>query len=195
MRFFLLSFLSVFLAGCEMFSVISSPAQERGISGFVSDNNLRASLNSSFLCSRIPGIEQVEFMIHRGRVLLMGLVSKAATKDKVLDLVHKLNGIKEVIDEIQVGHEELGDYANDAWIGHRLRSVLFFDPTILSQNYHVRVADRVIYILGTAQSEKEKEKVIRHAEDFAVRRVVPYITTVETSPSSGNKTVAPASLR
>ena len=183
----------VFLAtsGCELFSVVSSPTQERGVTGFIADNALRTALNASLLCKGINGVEQVEFLIHRGRVLLMGIVSKPDIKQHVLKIARKVSGVKEVIDEMQVGHEELGDYAQDAWIGHRLRSVLFFDPTILSQNYHIRVCDRIVYILGTAQSQKELDAVVHHAEEFSVRRVVPYIAmaTVEEKDTAHNKNV------
>lgn len=174
-RFVVLTFLCIIQSGCEIFSVFTSPAQERGFTGFVSDNALRTAINASFLCSGIPGIEQVEFMIHQGRVLLMGVISEESVRQRVGALVRKIKGVKEVIEEITIGHEEMGDYTHDAWIGHRFRTALFFDPNVFSQNYHIRVSDRVLYILGTAQSQYELDTVLRHAEEFPIRRISHYV--------------------
>lgn len=170
-------------AGCDIFSPITSPIQERGVTGFLDDNMLRLSLNASLLSSGIPGIEQVEFLIHKGVVLLIGMVDTPEIKQRVVRHTQKVRNIKKVIDEIQVVHKGLIDYAKDAWMGHKLRSLLFFDARILSQNYHLRVVNRIIYLMGIAQSQKELDHVLEHAESLPdVRQVIPYIEVLKPKP-------------
>ncbi len=176
---------STFLCACEMFSLVSSPAQERGMSGFFSDNALRVKVNAALASGK--GLEQVEIMIHRGRVLLLGIVNKEITKTLAVSKIKKIEGVKDVIDEMQVGHESLADYSRDAWIGHKLRALLFFDSRIYSQNYHVRVSNKIVYILGTAQDQAEKDFVIQQAESLPVRRVVPYIDVLPPLPAASKK--------
>lgn len=171
---------SVILSGCEMFSAVSSPAQERGMSGFLSDNTLRVKVNGVLMSGQ--GLEQVEIIIHRGRVLLLGIVDKEVTKTVAVSKIKKITGVKEVIDEIQVGHESFADYSRDAWIGHKLRALLFFDSRVYSQNYHLRVSNKNVYILGTAQSQAEKDFVIEQAESLPVRRVITYIDVLPPMP-------------
>ena len=164
---------SGFLSACEMFSAVSSPAQERGMSGFLSDNALRIKVNGTLVSGQ--GLEQVEIIIHRGRILLLGVVDKEVTKTVAVSKIKKITGVKDVIDEIQVGHESFADYSRDAWIGHKLRALLFFDSRVYSQNYHLRVSNKSVYILGTAQNQAEKDFVIEQAESLPVRRVITYI--------------------
>ena len=172
--------MSMSLCACEMFSFISSPAQERGISGLLSDNALRVKVNAILLSNQL---EQVEILIHRGRVLLLGIVDKETTKTLAVSKIKTLKGLKDVIDEIQVGGESLSDYSRDAWIGHKLRALLFFDSRIFSQNYHVRVSNKIVYILGTAQDQAEKDFVIEKAESLPIRGVVPYIEVLPPLPA------------
>lgn len=174
---------SAVLSACEMFSAVTAPAQERGISGFFSDNALRVKVNAALVSGQ--GLEQVEIIIHRGRVLLLGIVNTEKTKTLAVSKIHKIQGVKQVIDEIQVGHESFSDYSRDAWIGHKLRALLFFDSRIYSQNYHVRVSNKKVYILGTAQSQVEKDFVLEQAESLPVRRVISYIDVLPPlSPQS-----------
>jgi osmotically-inducible protein OsmY len=165
--------MSGFLSACEMFSAVSSPAQERGMSGFLSDNALRFKVNGALVSGQ--GLEQVEIIIHRGRILLLGVVDKEVTKTVAVSKIKKITGVKDVIDEIQVGHESFSDYSRDAWIGHKLRALLFFDSRVYSQNYHLRVSNKIVYILGTSQNQAEKAFVIEQDESLPVRRVVTYI--------------------
>ena len=171
---------STFLSACEMFSGVTSPAQERGISGFFGDNALRVKVNAALATGQ--GLEQVEIIIHRGRVLLLGIVNAETTKTLAVSKIKKINGVKKVIDEMQVGHESFADYSRDAWIGHKLRALLFFDSRVYSQNYHVRVSNKKVYILGTAQSQVEKDFVLGQAESLPVRRVIPYIDILPSLP-------------
>ena len=158
---------------CEMFSILSSPTQERGVGGFFLDNVVRLKVNAILASGK--GLEQVEILIHQGRILLLGIVNESKTKRIAVEEVRKIEGVKEVVDEMRVGHETMADYSRDAWLGHKLRALLFFDERILSQNYHIRVVNKIVYILGTAQNAQEKDFVMRHAESLPVRRVVSYI--------------------
>jgi osmotically-inducible protein OsmY len=96
-----------------------------------------------------------------------------------------------VIDEIQVGHESFADYSRDAWIGHKLRALLFFDSRVYSQNYHLRVSNKNVYILGTAQNQAEKSFVIEQAESLPVRRVLTYIDILPPMPQHPSSQPAP----
>lgn len=174
------------LCGCEMFSIISSPAQERGVSGFFDDNVLRIKINAEL--AKGDGLEQVEIMIHKGKVVLLGIVRRPDIKQRAFSLIKNIDGVKQVIDEIKVGSEGLADYSRDAYFGHKLRALLFFDARINSQNYHVRVVDKIVYILGTAQSQYELDCVIQQAESLPVRRVIVH---VEIAPTVTSTNVTP----
>jgi osmotically-inducible protein OsmY len=172
-----------FMSGCEMMSIVSTPGQDRGFSGFLSDNDLRVRLTTMFLTKAPEGANSIEFLIHKGRVLLLGVAKNQGMKNTVISLVQKTKGVQEVIDHIRVGHEAFSDYAHDATIGHKLRSAMFLDPHVFSPNYHIRVSNRVIYILGTATSPQELKRVIDHAEARGVRQVVSCVQVLPQTPA------------
>lgn len=165
------------LSACSLFS---SPAQVRGIKGFFNDNALRLEVTA--ILTSDEDLDQVEVMIDRGRILLLGMVSTATIKQRAVEAIHKIKGLRQIIDEIRVGPESMADYSRDAWLGHQLRAALFFDARIPSQNYHVRVVNKVVYILGTAYSREEVGYIMKHAENLPVRQVIPHIEIIPKPP-------------
>ena len=86
-------------------------------------------------------------------------------------------GVREVINEIEVNDTSgLDDQARDAWIATQLKTNLLFDKNVSSINYSIETVNKVIYLMGVAQSQAELNRVIGHAKDIAyVRRVVSYV--------------------
>lgn len=170
---------SCVMAGCECFKVVSSPLQERGVGGFLEDNRLRLAINAAWLESSTgKELEQVEMMVHRGKVLLMGVVENDAVRKNAIALAKKVRGVRCIFNEISVGSEGIRQYVEDAAEARKLRAFLFGDSRIYSQNYHVHVANNTVYILGTSQSTEEKSYVLSHARKLRVKRIVPFIENV-----------------
>lgn len=163
------------LTGC---SLVTSPFQERGASGYLEDTKLRLLLNEALLIkgSDVPErVEQVEFMVDRGRVLLLGMVDNLKTKAKAVAMVRKVPGIRTILTEIEIGPETGMSYAKDAILGQRFEALLLLDPYIFSQNYHIKAVNGIIYVLGTARSQKEVERLLEHADGLQARRVVLHV--------------------
>ncbi len=170
------------LQGCSFFS---SPVQERGFSGYMEDNKIRLLLNELFLLktrNMHENIDQVEFMIYNGRVLLLGKVKNRTIKEKAVSMVKKVEGIKEVIDNIEVGTETHWQYANDALLGKELETALFLDSDIFSQNYRIRAVNNVLYILGEARHQRELDLVRSHGEKTKARRIVLHVLLAAKAP-------------
>jgi osmotically-inducible protein OsmY len=161
------------LCGCDSFSLVSSPIQDRGVSGFFKDNILHLKIAKTLGAQEGP--HQVESLVHQGTVLLVGVVAKEEAKQKAQRLVQNIPEVRKVINHVQVGHQGVSAYSNDVWISQKLKGTLFFDTRISSQNYHICVVAKVVYILGTARSQEELKAVIEHAESFAVRQVISYV--------------------
>lgn len=171
----LMPFFCLLLGGCDIFSIISSPIQERGVTGFFKDNALRLKINNLFL-SRFSGMP-LYTMVHEGRVVLLGRAPSKATKNKIVKAVRAITGVKEVFDEILLGEESWSDYSRDVICAQDFHSRLFFDVRILDQNYHSQVFNRVIYLLGVAQNKEELGYVREHAERIkGIRRIISHVT-------------------
>lgn len=172
------------LAGCASV-VIGAGAtagvatvQERGISGSIDDTKIRADINAAWLGEDGQMFRKVNLDIYEGRILLTGIVLTETQRDKAVSLTWKVDGVREVINEIQINPsgQDFTDYTHDAWIQEKLQTKLLFDENIKNVNYVVNVVGSVIYVLGLAQDQAEADRVIAQASNISgVKRVVNYI--------------------
>lgn len=112
-----------------------------------------------------------------GRVLLTGVVQNNEDKQQAAQLAWKVNGVKEVINEVQIGSKELGDSTNDVLVASMARSKLLITPGIVSVNYVLTMENQVLYIIGIAQTQDELDKVLSVVSSVkGVEKVVSHIT-------------------
>ncbi len=112
-----------------------------------------------------------------GRMLVTGTVPSEAWRDEAIKRAWRAKNVKEVYDEITVGSGEgfVRD-AHDSLTTQKLKAQLLTDPEVHSNNYIVTTENRVVYIIGSARSEAEKQRVIDRARTLSgVRRVISYI--------------------
>jgi osmotically-inducible protein OsmY len=156
------------LSGCQSLSVLSSPIQKRGVSGFFKDNLLHAKITKALFRQHKGSVTP---LIHKGRVMLVGYVNSKIDHQNVLTKLEKLSEIKRLDDYLVIGTAP-DNALNDTYLSQSLQSSLFFDTRISSQNYHITASHKILYIIGTARSESEKQHVLKHAESMKVRRVI-----------------------
>ena len=152
-------------------------SQERGFSGFVSDTEIRARINSLWLQHSIDLTNRIGLTVDQGRVLLTGRAADAQMRLDAVRLVWQAEGVKEVINEIQIDNgSSIVDTARDTWISTQIRSHITFDVDIHSQNYSIDTVDGVVYLMGVASSQEELNRVLQHARSVPnVQRVVSYV--------------------
>ena len=85
---------------------------------------------------------------------------------------------KTVINEIQVSNSDsILNFADDLVISTKVIGKLMLDENINSLNFNVETVNKVVYIIGIARSEKEKNQVIDLASQvYGVEQVVDYIS-------------------
>ncbi len=174
---------SSLLGGCVLAVVGAAGAggytmgQERGPGGVVSDTEIKTVLNAKWTKDDSRILTYVDLNIFEGRVLLTGDVPTPDIRDEAVADAQKVNGVKEVINNINVGQRStFGSNTSDNWILTRLRSALTFDGKVSSLNYSLQVVDGTVYILGSAKDQDELDRVVNHARNTPdVVKVVSYI--------------------
>ncbi|WP_042444140.1 BON domain-containing protein [Azospirillum sp. B510] len=151
--------------------------QERGFSGFVSDTEIRARINSLWLQQSVDMTNRLSLTVDQGRVLLTGRAADSQMRLDAVRLVWQVQGVKEVINEIQIDNgSSIMDTARDTWISTQIRSRITFDADIHSQNYSIDTVDGVVYLMGVASSQEELDRVLQQARSVPnVQRVVSYV--------------------
>jgi osmotically-inducible protein OsmY len=162
--------------------------QERGAGATLTDAAIKTEINARWLDTNRAIASYVDLNVFDGRVLLTGEVPDPLLRDQAVAEAWKTDGVKEVINEIQLGDSaDVGSTATDNWIQTRLRTELTFDGNVNSLNYTIETVNGVVYILGSARSQDELDRVLNHARNLAdVRRVVNY---VRIRPGAGEQPV------
>lgn len=152
--------------------------EDRGMGGAASDLRIHADINEKWLHASMDMLQKVDLSVQEGRVHLTGTVPTPEMRLDAVKLVWQVEGVRQVIDDIQVGDDKttVGSYTRDVWISTELRTKLLFDGDISSQNYSVETVEGVVYLMGVAQSQKELDRVTGHARNLNyVKRVVSYV--------------------
>ena len=85
---------------------------------------LKVNIAAKFLNAGNNLFVNINTTVLEGRVLLTGFVDNQEIRIDAVRLVWEVEGVKEVINEIEIGNRDtLKDYANDLWINTQARAV------------------------------------------------------------------------
>lgn len=151
--------------------------QERGIKGRAKDLKIEALILEKFIKAGLKLTTTIGVDVYEGRVLLTGASKNTKITDQAVKIAWKINGVKNVINEIQVGHSSsISNFAQDAWITTQVKSNITLDSTIYSINYTIETVNGTVYLIGIAQNKKELDNVKNHASKTKfVRNVISHV--------------------
>jgi len=152
-------------------------AQERSVGKAVDDASIRFKIKDKLLDMSGNLFQNVAVESVEGRVLLTGVVATPENRLEVARIAWQINGVREVFNELQVTDRGAVDnYLSDARIATQLRFKLMRDGKIASINYTIEAINKIVYLIGIAQSQQELERVTGHARTISgVSQVVSYV--------------------
>ena len=158
-------------------AAVAASTTEKGFSTSVSDTVIKAKLTDKFIQNDASLVTGVESSVSNGAVLMTGKLDTQDQKILATRLAWEIKGVKEVINEIQiVNNNSLKTTAKDLAASAQLRAALIGDQEISSLNYSIDVVNGIVYLSGVAANEKERERVITHAQALRfAKKVVNYI--------------------
>lgn len=174
---------SLALGGCTGAMIGASAAggvaiaQERTIGQAVDDKVIQAQINAELLQHSEGLFAKVDTKIVEGRVLLTGVVPSAEDRLAATELTWKVNGVTEVLNEIEVSDKSnLVDYAKDTWITTQLRAKMLSDREVSDINYSIETVNGAVFLFGISQTEDELKRVTSHARQIrGVTKVVSHV--------------------
>jgi osmotically-inducible protein OsmY len=173
----LLSGCIVAAAGAGAAGGYSVFGQEESAGNQIQDKALAAQVSQSWDQHSPALAHDLDATVYESRVLITGRVPTEELHRVAVERAHRVAGVKEVYDEIEVGPEShFMDSARDAVISTTLRNDLLLDSHVRSINYTVKTESGVVYVIGIARSREELERVTNYGRNIArVRRVVSYV--------------------
>ena len=168
--------------------------QERGVGGTFDDVAIKTNIENAWL--QVNPLMQRDFNIsvYEGRVLLTGATPDPALKAQAKQVASQIPGVRTIYDEIEVGPPEgAWQSVRDTWITSQIRSNLVFTSQVRSVNYTIDAVNGSVYLIGSARSQAELEKVTDVARNVPdVKRVVSYVEIRPGEPVAAQQ-VAPLS--
>lgn len=165
--------------------VVTAAAEERGLEGAAADVRIRVAVLERY---QLEGVlfQGIGITVFDRRVLLTGEVEDATLRDRAVHLARLVEGVTEVLDEVRVTTTpEEGMGPRDALIEADLRRAIMFDAEVLAINYAIEVEDGIVYLLGVAQSDAERRRVVAHARGLSYVRAVVDHVRLKTDPRRG----------
>jgi osmotically-inducible protein OsmY len=171
--------------------------QERGVGGTFDDLTIKTNIQNAWLQTNPLMQRDFNVTVYQGRTLLTGTSPNPEMKAQAKEVASRVPGVSAVYDEIEVASGE-GTWQNmrDTWITSQIRSNLVFAADVRSTNYTIETVNNSVYLIGSARSQTELDRVTDAARKVPnVKRVVSYIEIRPGAPAVAGPATPPASSR
>ena len=188
------------LSGCVVAAVGGAAAggytlatEERTPQQIAQDASIGAVAHKTWSDANVDLARDLTATVYDSRLLITGIVPNAEMKQQAQDLARKIDGVKEIHNEVEIGQQtNLAQDARDNVVSNTLRTQLLTDSQVRSSNFIVHTEDGVLYIMGYARNAPERDRVLAYARSLAnVKRVVYFIRVGPAAPATASG--APAS--
>ena len=154
---------------------------DRSIGTVVDDATIKVNVAAKFLNAGNNLFVNINTSVLEGRVLLTGLVDNQETRIEAVRLVWEVEGIKEVVNEIEIGNREtLKDYAKDLWINTQARGVAAKTIGLRSVAYNFETIKGKVYVAGITTKPEQLEKLVQSLKSIkGVKEIVNYVIVKE----------------
>jgi osmotically-inducible protein OsmY len=185
--FFATSCVETVIVGAAATGVLT--VREKSFKSTQKDVVIASKLGKEFISKGLknPG-NSIDISVNEGRVLLTGIARDPEKTKLSSQLAWKVFGVKEVIDEIQIGEEanlraaDFGRAFMDYLITLEIETKLLFVSDAATVNYKITTVNKTVYLLGLANDNSEMQKVLTMvAKVIGVKKVVNHIILVDDS--------------
>ena len=180
--------LGVFLNSCVGVSStgvfgtgVSIAIDPRSVGTQIDDSIMQKNLSTRILLIDKDYFLSVKTKVLDGRIFLTGKVDDPEEKLKLTKWAWETKGVRSVRNDIKIKEEfNFQQSAKDLLITSQLRTAIILNKDIKATNYQIDTYKKKIYIYGIAITSKEKELVLKEANEILdVADVVASIMLVE----------------
>ena len=175
--------------GCSPVGVLASGGSatmvvaegDRSLGAVVDDATIKLNLSAKFLKSENRLFLDVNSNVTEGRVLLTGLVDTQEIRIEAVRKVWEINGVREVINEIEVGNKTtLKEYMNDLWINTQVKSLAARTIGLRSFSYNFETIKGKVYIAGITSRPEQLQAIVESTKTIkGVKEIVNYVVIKE----------------
>ena len=162
-------------------------AREKSIIDTKDDIRITSEVFQQFVLNDINNFNNsISVTTGEKRVLLTGVSYQPEDAKKASQLCWKVDGVKEVIDEIQVAENKprmekrIINYIKDSAITSQINIKATFNRDISLVNFKIITVNGVVYLMGIAQDNAEIDEItILSSKIKGVKKVISHIITTQ----------------
>ncbi len=131
----------------------------------LSDASITTAINAKFAADPEVNPFEIDVDTLEGTVYLRGLVETDAARDEAEDLAETTTGVKDVVNEIELGDLTLSENTRDAILVAQIKTKLAVDPQVAAHNIDVDVDAGVVTLSGVVRLDAQRDEAERLAEN------------------------------
>ena len=160
---------------------VSIAMDPRTLGTQIDDSIMDKSLDARLVAMNKNYLLNVKTKVLDGRIFLTGKIDTPEEKLQITKLAWETKGARSVKNDLKIKEEfNFQQSAKDILITSQLRSAMIFNKKIKAVNYNIDTFKKVIYVYGIAQSEDEKDEIVKEAKEILdVKDVITSILFVE----------------
>ena len=160
---------------------VSIAMDPRTLGTQIDDSIMDKSLDARLVAMNKNYLLNVKTKVLDGRIFLTGKIDTPEEKLQITKLAWETKGARSVKNDLKIKEEfNFQQSAKDVLITSQLRSAMIFNKQIKAVNYNIDTFKKVIYVYGIAQSEDEKDEIVKEAKEILdVKDVITSILLVE----------------
>ena len=164
-------------------TAIAVSKEERSIGEYIDDTLIKTQIKNIYFDTNENIFFNVDVEVVQGRVLLTGTVDNSDLRIEATRMAWGIKGVQTVINELQISNDDnILSFADDLFISTQIKGKLLLNSELPYINYTVETVNSVVYLIGVARSEEERQSVIDLSREvYGVVDVIDYINIVSSS--------------
>lgn len=175
--FFLFSHCTPQIAVGTASTAIAVSKEERTLGEFIDDTLIKTQIKNLYFDTNENIFFNVDVEVTQGRVLLTGTLDNSDLRIEATRMAWGINGVQTVINELQISNDDsILNFADDLVISAKIKAKLLINSELPYLNYTVETVNGIVYLIGVARSEGERQAVIDLSNEiYGVVDVIDYI--------------------
>jgi len=154
---------------------------DKSLGTTIDDAAIKVKISTKFLQSKNNLFLNINIEVTEGRVLLTGIVQKQETRIEAIRKVWEVEGVREVINEIEIGDKStIKEYANDVWITAQVKTLAAKNVGWRALAYNFETIKGKVYIAGITSHKDQLNILIESIETIkGVKEIINYVIIKE----------------
>ena len=151
------------VVGAGATGAYSVATDERSTGNIIDDSVITGKVNANLLGDPLTGPFRIDVDTVEGNVFLSGVVRTQREADKAALVASRVEGVRKVTNNLQIGSTSFGQVIDDKVIGSKIKGKLIKEPGIRSLNVDVDVNRGVVSLTGVVDTARNKNRIIEIA--------------------------------